>query len=128
MQALKKNDKTPSLSHAKLTKLKVSRAEENKAMGSSRKMVEELEASLKEAQEGWKKIKDDLCEMRLKSFALSKEYEKAMQVSFKKTLQPVEYFYPEVHISREKVCLDQEMVKEDPVSDMNEVYLLAIYI
>lgn len=79
-------------------------------MDSSRNTVEELESSLKETREGWKKTEDDLWQMRPKILCLAKEYTKAMSdgfsivhVSFKNALYKVENFYPQMHISREKV-------------------------
>lgn len=44
-----------------------------------------------------------------------------VHVSFKNALHKMECFYPELYISREQVCLDQEMVNWESVSVKDEL-------
>lgn len=76
VQEVKKKGKTLSISQIRLTKAKTPLAEVNKALGSSRKAVEEVESSLKEAWKGLNKTDVNLREMRLEDLTLSKDYVK----------------------------------------------------
>lgn len=67
IQEVKKKDRTLALARATLTKVEVAIFKTNKTLDSSHKTTEELEASLKEAREGWKKTKVELREMRLEN-------------------------------------------------------------
>lgn len=57
---IKGKDVALTFSHAKLSKIEVALAYETQAFNSFRKWVEELEMSLNEALEGWKKAQDNL--------------------------------------------------------------------
>lgn len=61
--------------------------------------MEELEASLKESQEGWKMVEEGLHEMHLDNLALSNEYVKSLEEclsiahdSFESDMQQLEPF------------------------------------
>lgn len=65
--------------------------------------------------------------MCLEILSLDKEYAKRvrdcfffMHVSLENALQRMEYFYCEVHISREQVCLNQKIVNEEPIFFMDK--------
>lgn len=75
--------------------------------------------------------------MRLKNISLDKEFVKGMEdgfyimhVSLENTLKLMEHFYPEMHISWEKVHPDQKMLDGNSIPNNNEfdVYpLLGFY-
>lgn len=76
VQDTKKKDEGLTFASMSLSKTEDNLIEANQTLDSSRKTVEELELSLSKAQEGWKKAKDDLQEMRFEKPPLSKEYMK----------------------------------------------------
>lgn len=76
VQDTKKKDGGLTSASMSLSKTEDNLIEANQTLDSSRKTVEELELSLSEALEGWKKAKDDLQEMHFEKISLYKEYRK----------------------------------------------------
>lgn len=99
-----------------LSSTKVALTEAKHALKPSLKRVEELELSLKEAQ-------DELEEIRIENLSLSKKYVFSLEESFPivlesftNALNQVGHFYPLVEISRESVHVDLIMEDRKSVS------------
>lgn len=101
VHAIKKKGETLALSYVTFTKVGATLYEMSKILDSSHKMAKEMEASLKEAQEGWKKMENNLQEIHLENISLVNEYVNVVEdgffvvhVNFENVLEQVEYFYP----------------------------------
>lgn len=100
-------------------------AGENYQLESSCKIVKKLEEALTKAREAWK------CIWKTSSYTkIAKSMEESFsipQISFENALQHVEFFQPIVHISREKISPDQEIIDVKLVFVRDEPTLLCFF-
>lgn len=69
-------------SKSEISSIEVTLTEANQDLESSRETMKKLEVILRKAQEGWKKAKDGLWEMRLENLDLFKKYMKSVEHNF----------------------------------------------
>lgn len=100
-------------------------AGENHKLESSCKIVKKLEEALTKAQEAWKYICKTSSYIKIaksmeESFSISR-------ISFENALQHVEFFHPIMHISREKISPDHEIIDGKLVFVRDEPTLYYVF-